>query len=223
MVSHEHSARNLGYKTMRIGIDFDNTIVCYDEAIAVLAEELVGVPPEVPRTKLALRNFLRANERTQEWTSFQGRLYGPGMNYAKPFDGAIETMKTLAADGHELSIISHRTRRPYAGTPYDLHEAAKVWVDVRLRSIGLFIGENRRIKFLETRDEKVACIAEHSCDAFIDDLPEVLQAPSFPTRTIGILFDPSGAGEAPFGCRKIKVWPELTGVLATINRCNLCG
>ena len=44
---------------MLIGLDFDNTIVCYNEAIALLAEELFELLAEVPRTKLGLRNYLR--------------------------------------------------------------------------------------------------------------------------------------------------------------------
>lgn len=198
---------------MRIGLDFDNTIVCYDKAIALLAEELFELPADLPRTKLALRDFLREAGREQEWTAFQGELYGPGMRYAEPFKGAIATMQRLVAAGHELVIISHRSRRPYAGPPHDLHAAASTWVADRLQSNGLFNDDNSVTNFLETREEKVACISELCCLAFLDDLPDVLQAPGFPAQTVGILFDPSGAGTALPGCRLITAWPELIGVL----------
>ena len=82
---------------IKLGLDFDNTIVCYDAAIEVLAEEMFDLPPEVPRTKLGLRNYLRAEGREPEWTVFQGELYGPGMRHAQPFEGAIETMLQLVA------------------------------------------------------------------------------------------------------------------------------
>ena len=45
---------------MRIGLDFDNTIVCYDQAIKQLADELLELPEDDPRTKLGLRDHLRA-------------------------------------------------------------------------------------------------------------------------------------------------------------------
>lgn len=202
---------------MRIGVDFDNTIVCYDQAIALLAEDLLDLPQHLPRTKLCLRDFLRSEGREIEWTTFQGELYGPGMRYAHPFDGAVETMQKLVASGIELVIISHRSRRPYAGPPHDLHEAARGWVDKRLKSIGLFNDNNSMVNFLETREEKVTCISDLGCHAFIDDLPEVLQAPGFPSQTVGILFDPSGSSQAPSECSVITAWPELLEVLSALN------
>ena len=201
---------------MLIGLDFDNTIVCYDQAIALLAEELFELPADVPRTKLGLRNFLRAAGREPEWTAFQGELYGPGMRYAEPFDGAIATMQQLLAEGHDLVIISHRSRRPYAGEPHDLHLAARNWVAERLKSTGLFAEANGRMNFLETRQEKVARIAELACQAFLDDLLEVLGDSAFPVSTAGILFDPSGGSATPECHHRISAWPELGEMLATL-------
>ncbi len=199
---------------IKLGLDFDNTIVCYDAAIAVLAEELFNLPPEVPRTKLGLRDYLRGADREQEWTAFQGELYGPGMCHAQPFEGAIETMLQLVDAGHELVIVSHRSRRPYAGEPHDLHAAALSWVAERLQSAGLFAEDNSSVNFLETRQEKVARIAELGCQAFLDDLPEVLGALSFPASASGILFDPAGSTAPQEGQRRISAWPELIAVLA---------
>jgi len=201
---------------MRIGLDFDNTIVCYDQAIAQLAEQLLELPEEVPRTKLGLRDHLRANGREPEWTAFQGELYGPGMRYAQPFEGAITTMQQLVAEGHELLIISHRSRRPYAGPPHDLHAAARNWVDKRLQSAGLFVEGNESVNFLETRQDKVARIAELGCQAFLDDLPEVLGDPGFPASATGILFDPSSVTPTQEGQLSISAWSKLSTVLAAL-------
>ena len=191
---------------MKLGLDFDNTIVCYDTAIAVLAEELFNLPDEVPRTKLGLRDHLRAAGREPEWTAFQGELYGPGMRHAQPFEGAVETMIQLVAAGHELVIVSHRSLRPYAGEPHDLHAAARAWVAERLQSKGLFAEDSGSMNFLETRQEKVARIAELGCQAFLDDLPEVLEDPGFPAKAAGILFDPSGDSATLEGRRRISAW-----------------
>lgn len=182
-------------KHMHIGLDFDNTIVCYDKAIAQLAEELFALPAELPRTKLALRDFLRSVDREADWTAFQGELYGPGMLYAEPFEGAVSTMHQLMAEGHHLMIVSHRSRRPYAGPPHDLHAAARGWVADRLQNAGLFgaAGDGAQVHFLESRDQKLAMISQLGCEAFLDDLPEVLTAPGFPESTKAILFDPAAA------------------------------
>ena len=204
---------------MLIGLDFDNTIVCYNEAIALLAEELFELPADVPHTKLGLRNYLRAAGREPEWSAFQGELYGPGMRYAEPFDGAIATMQQLLAEGHELVIISHRSSRPYAGEPHDLHAAARGWVADRLQSVGLFgsVADKSAVNFLETRDQKVEMITHLGCEAFLDDLPEVLNSPGFPAAAAGILFDPAGlyVSYEESGSIRISSWVQLPGKLSS--------
>ena len=201
---------------LKLGLDFDNTIVCYDDAIAILAEELFDLPPEVPRSKIGVRDHLRDTGREAEWTAFQGELYGPGMRHAQPFDGAVQSMLSLVDQGHELLIISHRSRHPYAGPRHDLHTAARDWVEEHLQSRGLFTRENGPVNFLETREQKVALIAELGCQAFLDDLPEVLEAPGFPASAMPILFDPSGAVPAPQERRRVSAWSELSEILAAL-------
>ncbi len=208
---------------MRIGFDFDNTIVCYDEAIAVLAEQMFELPPQVPRTKLGLRGHLRSSGREPEWTAFQGALYGPGMVHAKPYEGAVETMQALVKQGHQLTIVSHRSCKPYAGPPFDLHTAARGWVAQRLQTAGLFLDiaehpEYRStVNFLETRKAKVAMIAELCCQVFVDDLPEVLDDPGFPKATVGVHFTPSGEGDCLPNHHRISAWRQLPQFLARFS------
>jgi hypothetical protein len=202
---------------IKLGLDFDNTIVCYDAAIALLADELFDLPPEVPRTKLGLRDYLRGAGREPEWTAFQGELYGPGMRHAQPFEGAIETMLQLMVAGHKLVIVSHRTRRPYAGKPHDLHAAARGWVAERLQSKGLFAEDSGSMNFLETRQEKVARITELGCQAFLDDLPEVLHTKDFPKDTVGILFDNNLRYFNAKNKYQISAWKQLPGIIAKLT------
>jgi hypothetical protein len=210
-------------KPIGIGLDFDNTIVCYDDAIKILAEEMLTLPRELPRTKLCLRNFLRDAGREPEWTEFQGALYGPGMQYAKPFDGAIDTMQALAQQGHQLTIVSHRSRRPYAGPAYDLHSTAMGWVEVHLRSAGLFTCDgsdglkDSGVNFLETVQAKVSRVAELTCKVFVDDLPDVLNDPGFPDCTIGVLFAPGGQKDDGLSHHRISAWSELPALLAGLT------
>jgi hypothetical protein len=175
---------------MRIGLDFDNTIVCYDQAIQQLADELFHLPEEVPRTKLGLRDYLRCEGREAEWTVFQGELYGPGMRYAQPFEGATATMQQLIAEGHDLAIVSHRSRWPYEGRRHDLHNAAQEWIATRLRPAGIFCSDREPVYFMESKHEKICRIAELGCAVFLDDLPELLCSSEFPDATTGILFKP---------------------------------
>lgn len=195
---------------MLIGLDFDNTIVCYDKAIARLADELLDLPTDLPKTKLALRDFLRQTNRESEWTAFQGALYGPGMVFAEPFDQALETMQALKDMGHSLSVVSHRSLRPYAGPAYDLHAAARAWVEQRLVNSGLI--ENGMVQFHETRGQKIAAIINLGCKVFLDDLPEVLEDESFPSTCWAVLFDPERS-HASSKNQRVTHWGELAGLI----------
>ena len=198
---------------MRIGLDFDNTIVCYDKAIALLAEELFDLPEDVARTKLGLRDHLREAGRESEWTTFQGQLYGPGMRYAEPFEGAVTTMEKLREAGHELIIVSHRSRWPYAGPRYDLHKAARLWIQDRLQKSGLFTDE--KAYFLETKEKKLEMIANLDCQVFLDDLPEVISSSQFPTSTLGFLFKPDIKEDIISSNSIINKWQDL---IDTVNQ-----
>jgi hypothetical protein len=197
---------------MLIGLDFDNTIVNYSDAIVRLAKERFELPKDLPVNKVNLRDFLKLEGREGEWTEFQGELYGPGMRYAEPYPGALETMRDLKACGHRLVIISHRTKFPYAGRPYDLHASAMEWVTARLSSQDLLSKD--AVYFLETREDKIGMIASLNCEVFVDDLPEVLSDPKFPNLTKGILFDPDDVNSDFQANCKIRSWKELTTQLS---------
>jgi len=203
---------------MRIGLDFDNTIVCYDQAISRLADELFHTPEEVPRTKLGLRDYLRSEGRESEWTAFQGQLYGPGMRHARPFKGANEAILKLTSEGHDFVIVSHRTKEPYEGPKYDLHGAAHEWIYRNLNGDHKDLGGSfdiRDIYFLESLDEKIEKIRDLECDVFVDDLESVLLFPMFPERTIPIHFDPlyQGTEKVFQGMFKMTRWCELVWII----------
>ena len=178
---------------MLIGLDFDNTIVCYDHAINVLSSNISNLPPDLSRTKLSLRNFLRSENREDEWTLFQGELYGPGMRFAEPFPQAITAMKALICSGHDLVIVSHRNKCPYAGEQYDLHFFAQQWITDNLRPQGLFNVDSDQPNafFLESKSEKISKISSLGCQVFIDDLPEIFFDENFPAYTKRFLFNPN--------------------------------
>ena len=198
---------------MNIGLDFDNTIVCYDQAISFLADKIFDLPDDVNRTKIGVRDYLRSEGREPEWTAFQGELYGPGMIYAQPFPESIITMKKLEERGHNLFIISHRSKLPYAGKRHDLHEAARNWISTRLQSAGLFKADENAINFLETKKDKIKKIAETMCDVFVDDLPDILDCADFPATTEGILFSPNVPVVNSSTRRVVSTWKEITNIL----------
>jgi hypothetical protein len=196
---------------MLIGLDFDNTIVCYDQAIARLATEMFDLPEELPRTKIAVRNFLRNANRELDWTTLQGSLYGPGMAYAEPFEQVSAAMHELKDAGYSMCIVSHRSRQPYAGPAYNLHRAAREWIEKHLAKYGLL--SNDQAFFNETFKEKLANIESLGCGFFLDDLPEVFDDPSFPKDCKPILFDPK-ASHVELTLPRIGSWEQLPNIIS---------
>jgi len=196
-----------------IGLDFDNTIVCYDKAIFRLADKSLKLPYDLPRTKLAIRDYLREANREHEWTAFQGELYGPGMSYAEPFEHSIETLQVLKAAGCSLRIVSHRSLKPYAGPAHDLHAAARAWIDENL-ALDLIV--NSQAFFYETMHQKIAAIGALECDIFLDDLPIVLGDEVFPSTCQPILFDPENF-HAKVNFVRITHWKELPMMLSSLQ------
>ncbi len=110
---------------MIIGVDFDNTIVCYDGLFHKLAVEQGLVPANLPPAKNAVRDYLRQTGQEDRWTELQGYAYGPGMKQAQLFPGVLEFFDRCRQAGVEVFIISHRTRYPFLGERHDLHQAAR--------------------------------------------------------------------------------------------------
>ena len=201
---------------MIVGIDFDNTIVCYDGLFyeAAIAREMI--PVDTSPSKEAVRDFLRAAGRENAWTELQGLVYGHEIGLAKPFDGAAAFMARCRDEQVTVNVISHRTKQPFAGPSIDMHRAARAWLDVQ----GWFTNTNHgldhdRIFFEESKASKLARIASARCNVFIDDLPELLAEPDFPPGVERVLFDPHATNLKETRFRRTGSWQELTDLLFT--------
>lgn len=194
---------------MRIGIDFDNTIVSYDALFHKVAVEAGLVPADLPPTKIGVRDYLRKIGREDDWTEMQGYVYGARMAEASAYPGVFAFMRNAQDDGHELFIVSHKTKHPFRGVQYDLHLAARDWVAASLKDeLGALVPiEN--VFFELTKEEKLKRVESLGCECFIDDLPEILLAPLFPVRARRILFDPDGVHVAGEGLTPMKSWAEI--------------
>jgi hypothetical protein len=197
-----------------IGIDFDNTLVCYDEVFGRVAVEQGLVPPHAATSKTAIRDHLRALGQEDRWTELQGTIYGPRMMDAPPFPGVVEFFAACRAAGMPVAIVSHRTRFPYLGERHDLHAAARDWLARHgfhdPAGIGLPV---ERVFFEETKEAKLARIADVGCTHFIDDLPELLAHPLFPADVRRILFDPHAAAPLPAETSLLTAWDQAAAVL----------
>ena len=195
---------------MIIGIDFDNTIVSYDDVFFRAARDRGLIPDDFVPLKEEIRDALRASGREDDWTELQSYVYGQYIADASAFPGVIDFFRFARREGHAVRIISHKTERPYRGPPLDLRGAARSWLTSRrfLESAktGLSLDV---VYFEETRQDKLRRIAECGCDMFVDDLPEFLSEPNFPQSVQRVLFDPQGRGAAPDEVVACRSWEEI--------------
>jgi hypothetical protein len=196
---------------MRIGIDFDNTIVDYEGAFHAAAMERGLVTADLPKTKNSVRDFLNSAGRKDDFTALQGYVYGTRMNLAKVYPGFREFVAIASASRNDLFIVSHKTQFPLLGPKYDMHEAARVFLaGHRLSADDAVPGQN--IFFEETKEQKIDRAAALHLDVFIDDLPEILTMPGLPDRCRRILFAPQGS-DALGNFEQCRCWDEITDLL----------
>lgn len=202
--------------SIRLGVDFDNTIICYDGIFHRAGVERGLIPDSVGQSKGEVRDYLRGEDREDDWTELQGFVYGKKVNDCPPYPGVRRFFKAAISAGLDLFIVSHKTRHPYMGPRYDLHAAAREFiVEQGFHDLGL---AEDRVFFELTKEAKMARIGALGCTHFIDDLPEFLAEPAFPKIAQRILFDPAcrHAGEVRFA--RIGSWAELP---ASIGRPDL--
>ena len=162
-----------------------------------VALDLGLVPPTAATSKTAVRDHLRSVGQEDRWTELQGIIYGPRMMDADLFPGVADFFARRRVAGTSVAIVSHRTRFPYLGERHDLHAAARDFLARHAFHDQAGIGlPADRVFFEETKEGKLARIADVGCTIFIDDPPELLADPRFPMGVRRILFDPGQIGRA---------------------------
>lgn len=202
---------------MRIGIDFDNTLVCYDGVFHAAALERGLIPKHLPRDKNSVRDYLNGAGRADAFTELQGCVYGTRMELAAPYPGFGDFVASAGKAGHELFVVSHKTRYPIRGPQHDLHAAARSFLAAR-GLVGTAGGQidPGNVFFELTREGKIARVASLRCDAFIDDLPEIFALPGFPAGVRRILFDPErqlAAAASKGRYQRCSSWAEIAAEL----------
>jgi hypothetical protein len=196
---------------MRIGIDFDNTIACYDGVFHAAAIERGLIPSDLGCDKNSVRDHLNGSGRKDDFTELQGYVYGARMDLVSPYPGFADFVAAARKAGHDLFIVSHKTRHPILGPQHDMHAAARGFLTDRglMGSAAAQIAPDR-VFFELTKDEKVARAATLGCEVFIDDLPEILGMAGFPDGMRKVLFDPENqfaSKTTPFDRR--AAWAEI--------------
>ncbi|MBK8870683.1 MAG: HAD family hydrolase [Elusimicrobia bacterium] len=197
---------------MRVGIDFDNTLVCCAPLFHRVALERGLVPPHLPATKDAVRNYLMDLGRETDWTELQGTVYGPRLCEALPFPGAREFVVLCRQKNIPVGVVSHKTRHALCGPAHNLHDAGYRW----LESAGFFdqdVISRDQVFFEPSRAAKLNRIRALGCSHFIDDLREVFSEPRFPVEVKKWLFDPDSSQKGSKDTRSFSTWVQLSGAL----------
>ena len=163
-------------RNIHLGIDFDNTLVLYDEIFYDLALEEGFIHKNIPANKVSIREEMILNGKENEFTEMQGEVYGNLIKNAKPQKDLSQTLNFLLKKGIKISIVSHKTKFPIKGKKYDLHQAALNWLITNNFFEENFIGMKlENVYFEETIDQKIQRIKDIHCTHFIDDLEKVLE------------------------------------------------
>jgi hypothetical protein len=195
-----------------VGIDFDNTLVSYDELIHRVAIDrgLIGGETEIAKRLVRDRIRLRPGGEI-EWQKLQALVYGPLMSQARPIAGAGDFVRACRGRGFRVYIVSHKTEfAGYDETGTNLRDAALAW----MASHGFFAADGlgfdpAQIFFEGTRDAKIERIRALGCTHFIDDLAEVFLEPGFPPTVRKLLYSPDGVSGDAGDVSVMASWPAI--------------
>ena len=161
---------------MIVGIDLDNTIIKYDNAFIEAAKFLNINIPGGGTNKIDLKKYCKSlNEGEIIWQKIQGLAYGKLLlKNAKLYTGVKRFIWRLKNKGHEIKIISHKTKFGHFDEEKNsLREIASEFLKNN-KIISCDYPLVNDVFFLNTRNEKVEKIVSEKVEIFIDDLKEVI-------------------------------------------------
>ena len=204
---------------MVLGVDLDNTLICYDGLFAAEARRRGWLPDGGGvEHRLGVRDYLRSRGRDRDFTLLQGQVYGPGLAAAAAYPGALAALETLKKAGATIYVISHKTRAPLAGPPHDLRQAAQSWLGKNGFGPPEGLLGADEIFLEESLEAKLARAAAMACDFFVDDLPEFFSHPRFPAGATPLLFAPDSPDASPPAAGMIFAsWSRLGAYLIGIQ------
>ena len=201
-----------------IGVDFDNTLVVYDELFWNMAVERGLIPPALPRGKREIRDAIRRLPDGEiHWQRLQAAAYGPRIAEARPAAGAVDFVRRCRSAAVRLVVVSHKTELAgYDETNTNLRAAALGW----MRAEGFFARGGLALDdvyFGATRAEKIAHLTRLGCTHFIDDLEETFNEESFPANVMKILYAPRAPEQVPPGVRVATSWNQISDWLFNVS------
>ena len=201
--------------TLRIGIDFDNTIVVYGNVFYNYAIKIFNMPKKISKNKASIRNyFWNYSGGKEDWIKLQGLVYGSKMLEASCAPGVKHFLTFCNNNNISVSIISHKTKYPKKGEKINLHNCAFDWMNTNGFFQSKEIGLNKKNIFFENlRKKKLERIYKQNCSIFIDDLPEIFTDPYFPKRILKVLYDPAEIHSINNDIISCSNWKQIENII----------
>ena len=115
-----------------IGIDLDNTIICYDSVLHKLAVEKELTRSSIPKNKKILRDTIRNRVGGEiQWQKLQAEIYGPQIGEANLIEGVSDFLQECIQASVPVFIVSHKTEfAAFDETRTNLRSAAMNWLRI---------------------------------------------------------------------------------------------
>lgn len=197
---------------MIIGVDFDNTIINYNDPFYDTALKAGWIEETTDRSKNAVREQVRQLKDGEiKWQRLQAIVYSTKLSDAKLVTGAAEFFINCNQRKIPTNIISHKTKHAkHDEKRINIREAALTWMKEKHffepQGLGLSAGD---VFFESTRQEKIERIKQLGCTHFIDDLEEMFLEDSFPSKVEKILYAPKGDHLSLQGVLMYTNWKEI--------------
>lgn len=165
---------------MKIGVDFDNTIVNHDKSFSKIYENYFKIKKNIKIHEK--KNILKKNLSNKKWTHAQEIVYGEYLNkFGRVFNGFKKFALRCHTLGHTLEIVSHKSNYSI-NRNIDLISPANYFINRKIKVDKVFFFENLKKKILH--------INQSNYDYFIDDLSSVIELINLPFKK-KILFNRS--------------------------------
>lgn len=204
---------------LHIGVDLDNTIICFNPVFLQLARACGWVGPNQSMNHRELRRLLiAADGNDHRWQWLQGQVYGSRIADAAPFDGVIAVLRRWRQNGYRVTVVSHKTRYSNWDPSIALREAATQWLSRhQLFDQGSAYSLVDDVFFEANLSDKLARIRQLGCNIFVDDKLSVLTDRQFPCETVPAYFAPHEAVPPPASPIVLHTWEAIGKWVELIN------
>ena len=176
--------------------------MCYDKLFHKIAKNKGLISEGIGKTK-QMSESPKGKKSRQRVYAASGQVYGKYIWMQSPHH--YQQKHSADLKRIRMAIVSHKTRTPYEGPPYDLHKAAWEWLKKNnfLSKDGLNISESD-VYFEETKEKKINRIKAIKCTHYIDDLKEILEL--LPDTMERIHYNRAGHDHEGAGIKVINNW-----------------